>query len=226
LFTPKRESEETLALKDGSDNVLRTKEMSAVILAGGRSSRMGENKMLMPLGSTTVIGHLIKRVGPLFRETIIVTNEPEKYRHYPVRLTEDLICSQEKNSLTGIHTGLFTARSDFSLVMAGDMPFIRTGLLTYLCHIACDYDVTIPREEPHVQPLCAVYQKSCLPHIEKLLYAGRYKVIDFFSAVRVRYVDTAELLPYDAELISFFNVNTPTDYQRAQAMVIQEHKES
>ena len=200
-------------------------EMSAVILAGGRSSRMGENKLFLPLGNKPVIGHLIDTLNRVFSECIVVTDDPASYYSYPVRVTEDLIKCPQKNSLTGIHAGLTFARHQYCMVVAGDMPFIRESVLTYLCKLSDGYDVTIIREGEHFQPLCAIYHKNCLPHMEKLLFAKRYKILDFFPDVRIRYVDARELLSLDPELISFFNVNTPQDYEKALALMAQMTKE-
>ena len=198
---------------------MKPSKMSAVILAGGRSSRMGENKLLLPLGSRTVIGHLIHTLKQLFAEVIVVTDTPSLYRPFPVRVACDLIRSQQKNSLTGIHAGLTAAKHEYCMVVAGDMPFVMDDVISSLCGKCDGFDITIPREGEYFQPLCAVYHKNCLPHIEKMLAAGRYKIAGFFPNVRTHCVDTAELAFFDPDQISFFNVNTPQDYQRALAML-------
>lgn len=191
------------------------KQMSAVILAGGRSSRMGENKLLLPLGDKPLIGHLINTLNNLFVESILVTDHPHAYQGFAVRTTADLICCPEKNSLAGIHAGLVAASQDYCLVVAGDMPFICPDVLKYLANRCDGYDVTIIQEGVHFQPLCAIYHKNCIPYMEKLLRRNHYKILDFFPDVRVTYVDSAELLFLDPNGMSFFNVNTPVEYQKA-----------
>jgi molybdenum cofactor guanylyltransferase len=203
---------------------MHAKDMTAVILAGGKSSRMGEDKLLMPLGGKPLIGHVIDTVKPLFGEVVVVTGEPRDYASFPVRAVGDLIQCPQKNSLTGIHAGLRQARTPYVLVMAGDMPFIRPGLLQYLCSQADGYDVVIPREGDYLQPLCAVYHQNCVPYIEALLSREAYKVMGFFPDVRVRYVDDCLLRPYDPSLMSFININTPDDYLRAQNMLEMEER--
>jgi molybdopterin-guanine dinucleotide biosynthesis protein A len=198
---------------------MKTTEMSAVILAGGRSSRMGENKLLLPLGESTVIGTLLATLSGLFAECVVVTDHPDAYRDRPVRLAADIITGPQKNSLTGIHAGLSVSSGTYSFVVAGDMPFLAPGLVRCLAERCDGYDVVIPRQGGHFQPLCAVYHKNCLPHIAALLAGQKYKIIDFFPAVRVRSVDVAELVPCDRELLSFFNVNTPEDYRLAQELI-------
>ncbi|MBS4031851.1 MAG: molybdenum cofactor guanylyltransferase [Clostridiales bacterium] len=190
-------------------------EMAAVILAGGRSSRMGENKLLLPLGGSTVIGCLIHTLQDLFAEIIVVTDHPNAYLSMPVQVAGDVFPSPVRNSLTGIHAGLRVSSFNYNFVIAGDMPFVQPDLVRYLCELCEGYDVTIPREVQHLQPLCAVYTKNCLPHMEELLECGWYKIIDFFPGVRVRQIDTNALKVYDPELLSFFNVNNPEDYLHA-----------
>lgn len=198
---------------------MKTTEMSAVILAGGRSSRMGENKLLLPLGDSTVIGMLLTTLSKLFAECVLVTDHPDAYQSWSVKITADLICGPQKNSLTGIHAGLSVAANPYSLVVAGDMPFVAPALLSRLAELSGEDDVIIPRQGDHFQPLCAVYHKNCLPQIAALLARHHFKVLDFFPAMRVRHVDVAELQQYDRQLLSFFNVNKPEDYRLAQEIV-------
>ena len=178
--------------------------------------------MQLPLGSDTIIGRVINVISEQFAETVVVTDEPHLYAHKPVRTERDVFCCGEKNSLTGIHAGLVTAKHAYCMVVAGDMPFVRPELIRYLCELADGYDVTIPQEGKHFQPLCAIYHKNCLPYIEALLQVENYKVANFFTQAHVRYVDAVTLLPFDQELYSFFNINTSEDYQRAQIIMEKE----
>jgi molybdopterin-guanine dinucleotide biosynthesis protein A len=198
---------------------VKSRDISAVILAGGRSSRMVENKLLLPLGGSTVIGTLLSSLTSLFAECILVTDHPNAYRDWPVRLTADIVCGPQKNSLTGIHAGLTVSTKPYNFVVAGDMPFVAPDLIRCLAAQCNGYDVVIPRQGNHFQPLCAIYHKNCLPHIVAKLAEKHYKIIDFFPEVRVCSIDAAELVPYDRELLSFFNVNTPEDYRLAQEHV-------
>jgi molybdopterin-guanine dinucleotide biosynthesis protein A len=194
-------------------------DISAVILAGGSSSRMGANKLLLPLGQSTVIGSLVDRVCGLFTDCVVVTDCPADFRLLPVRLADDLIDCGVRNSLAGIHGGLSAAVHPYSFVVAGDMPFPVPALVRYLCSLRHGYDVVIPRQDVHFQPLFAVYHRNCLVHIENLLARGRYKIVDFLRHVRARQVDVSELRAFDPGLISFFNVNTPEDYLLAREML-------
>jgi len=193
--------------------------VSSIILAGGRSSRLGGNKLLLPLGESTVIGTLMNRLYGLFDEYILVTDRPGDFRQLPVRLAGDLNDCGVKNSLAGLHGGLSAAAYPYSFVVAGDMPFLSPGLARYLCSLRHGYEVVIPCQDGHFQPLCAVYHKNCLPYIERLLIARRYKVVDFLEQVRVHEVDVEDLRPFDPALASFFNLNTPEEYHQARGML-------
>lgn len=203
---------------------MKANEMAGVILAGGNSSRMGQNKLFLSLAGKPVIGYVIDRAITLFAETIVVANDQAAFSTFPVRVTGDVILCAQKNSLTGIHAGLSAASREYCFVLAGDMPFVKTELIEAFCTYADGNDVTIIREGRHFQPLCAIYHKNCLPHIENLLKQDHFKILDFFPHVKVRYVDIEELTPYDPERVSFFNINTPDEFRFAEKIATDLHK--
>ncbi len=171
---------------------------SGIVLAGGRSRRLGQDKALLPLpGGRTLIAHVVatdaERLGPL-----------------PARLVPDVF--PDGGALGGIHAGLAAAREVASVVVACDMPLLSPPLLRHLLALPRDYDVLMPRlADGQVEPLHAVYSKACAEPIRRQLAAGRRRIVGFFGDVRVRYIEEAELRSLDPELRSFFNVNTPAD---------------
>jgi molybdopterin-guanine dinucleotide biosynthesis protein A len=102
------------------------------------------------------------------------------------------------------------------------MPFLNLPLLRYICSLAYNYDVVIPRLEGWTEPLHAVYSQACLPPMARLLEQGKRKIIDFFPEVRVRYVEQQEIDRFDPRHLSFVNVNTPEDWQRVQNLLAQD----
>lgn len=193
-----------------------TEKMSAVILAGGGSVRMGVNKLLLPLGDSTVLGRVVNTLSKMFAECILVTDKPEEYRNLPVRIVPDRITGVPKSSMLGIHGGLCASSNRYNFVVGGDMPFLSPPLVRHLCSLAEEADLVIPREEPHYHPLGAVYNRDVIPVIEELLAQESYKITSLFKRVRVKFVDVNELRVYDDRLWSFFNINTPDDYIQAQ----------
>lgn len=200
------------------------KDTSAVILAGGKSSRMGSDKLLLPLGRRPVIAHVIEIVRPLFAECVVVTDHTEKYSSFGVRVVSDILTDLEKNSLAGIHAGLCAAKSRYALVLAGDMPFVRPEVLTALCRLCDGYDAAVPREGPHLQPLCAVYHRGCLGVMEEMISLRKYKISEALARLRVNYVDGGSLLRLDPDGMSFFNINTPKDYELAKNYLSKKEK--
>ena len=185
--------------------------VSGVVLAGGRSSRLGQDKALLSLpDGRSLIAHVVARLAPLVAEVVVVATDGERLGPLPARIVPDLF--PDGGALGGIYAGLAAAREARSLVVACDMPLLRPGLLRHLLALPRDFDVLLPRlADGQVEPLHAVYSKACLEPIRRQLAAGRLRIISFLGDVRVRYVEEAELRRFDPELRSLFNVNTPAD---------------
>ena len=183
--------------------------VSGIVLAGGQSSRLGMDKSFVNASGQPLIEHIIAKLTRLSDDVIIVTNSPENYKHLEAKLVGDIYPG--KGSLGGIYSGLRAATNAYSLVVACDMPFLDLNLLRYMILLACGHDVVIPRIGRFLEPLHAIYSKSCLEPIDRLLARGGLKIIDFFPEVRVRYVEESEVDIFDPQHLSFFNVNTPSD---------------
>jgi molybdopterin-guanine dinucleotide biosynthesis protein A len=192
-------------------------QFSVAILAGGKSSRMGVDKSFVPLLGQPMIEQILARVSGLGQaETILITNRPAAYAHLNLPVYTDVI--QEKGSLGGIYSALVHSQSDFTLVVACDMPFVNADLLRYMLTLCTGFDVTVPRTDGHPQGLHAVYRKTCLEPIHERLKADRLKVIGFYDSVQVRYLDEPEYLPLDPQKLSFQNINTPQELEAAQLL--------
>jgi molybdopterin-guanine dinucleotide biosynthesis protein A len=152
-------------------------------------------------------------------EVIIVTNSPQKYGHLEARLVGDIYPG--KGSLGGIYSGLRAARSEYGLVVACDMPFLDLSLLRYMILLSPGQDVVIPRIGGLTEPLHAIYSKQCLQPIERVLAGGGGRIIEFFPEVRVRYVEEQEIKLFDPQCLSFFNINTPADLEKARSLEVE-----
>ena len=191
------------------------------LIAGGKSSRMGRDKAFVPLGGKPIIAHILERTAALGQaETILITNRPADYAHLGLPMFEDIL--PEKGALGGIYTAIARSATPYTLALACDMPFVNARLLSYMLRLrdgnGGPWDVIVPRVEGHPQGLHAIYARTCLPPIREQLEAGRLRVIGFYDAVRVRYLDADEYAPLDPRGLSFFNVNTPEDLQIAEAL--------
>ncbi len=183
---------------------------------------MGTDKSFVGLLGKSLIEHIIERISDLGQEdTLIVTNRPDDYAHLGLPTNADVIPG--KGSLGGIYSALYHSRSDYTLVVACDMPFLNHALLHYITTLIDEsggpYDVIIPRVDDHPQGFHALYSARCLEPIRADLDADRLKVIGFHNRVRVRYIDPAEYEQFDPQGYSFYNINTPEDLEEARRLI-------
>jgi molybdopterin-guanine dinucleotide biosynthesis protein A len=191
--------------------------VSGVVLAGGKSRRMGGSpKALIPFGERPLIQHIVDALGSVLPDCLIVTNSPELYGFLGLPMVGDAF--PEGGSLGGIYSGLRAAPGEAAICVACDMPFLAPRLIAYLAGRAGEADVVIPEAAGELQPLHAVYSKACLPAMEHRLRAGRLKVVGFFDEVRVLRVPAETVAQYAVPELAFMNLNTPDDLARAGAL--------
>lgn len=193
--------------------------ISAIVLAGGQSSRLGIDKAFLLLDGQPLVARTVYKLSALSDDLIVVANNPTRYEPLamPARLVPD--DRPGEGSLMGIYSGLRVARYRYALVVACDMPFLNLSLLGYMLPLADGYDVVVPRLGGLLEPLHAIYGQACLPYMARLLERGRRQVIAFFNEVRVRYVEEPEIDRFDPLHLSFVNVNTPGDWERVQGLL-------
>jgi len=202
--------------------VAETNDISGIILAGGRSSRLGKDKVFEVIGKETLIERAVRQLAELdeLDELIVVTSERvapllDAFR-LRARIVKDVHIGQ--GPMGGLHAGLLAAGNDYSLVVACDLPFLNQGLLRYMIGLRRGYDMVVPRVSGMIEPLHAVYSKSCLPAIERRLNEGRSMVYSLLEGVRVRFVEQEEVEKFDPKRLSFFNINSTADIEKARAM--------
>jgi molybdopterin-guanine dinucleotide biosynthesis protein A len=195
--------------------------ITSVVLAGGESSRLGSDKALLQVKGQFLIERIVDRLRQLSEEIIIVADEVDKYEEFEAIVVSDVYPG--KGSLGGIYSGVKRASDSHSLVVACDMPFLNPSLLRYMQALAASYDVVIPRIGRNTEALHAIYSKECLPFIEEQLRRGDLRIIHFFPQVRVRYVEQEEIEVFDPRHLSFFNINSRADLQKAREMWSGEH---
>lgn len=188
---------------------------SAVILAGGKSRRMGRNKALLDFGGEPLVRRLYRILEEAFDEVLISANNAETYEFLGVPVVSDVY--DAGGSLAGVHAGLTQSRADSCFFVACDMPFVNIELVRYMGRFASDYDVVIPVSRNGLEPLHAFYSRRCVPHIERQLGEGNLKIIDFYHQVRIREVTVDETRECDPDELSYFNINTQEKYKLAVA---------
>jgi len=186
--------------------------VTAVILAGGNSTRMKSNKALLPYRGERFIERIYRQLADIFPEVILVTNTPEMYRFLPCRKVSDHFPGM--GSLAGIHAGLSQSTTPHIFVVACDMPDLNDALIRQLVVKADGNDVVIPESEGGMEPLHAVYGKGCLPAMEKTLSSGKRRIVECFDQLKVTVVSQEEISRIDPAFLSFRNINTPEEYFR------------
>jgi len=193
--------------------------MTSIILAGGKSSRLGRNKALQIIDGKSLIQRVVDRVGMLSTEIIIVTANGEAipcYSTVDVKTVADVY--PEKGPLVGIYSGLISTSSSRSLAVGCDTPFLSVSLLKYMTQMCSVYDVVVPRIKNKLEPLCAVYSENCSVPIQRLLEQNELRIDKLFAIVKVKYIEEDEINRFDPEHLSFFNINSQADLDRARKL--------
>lgn len=190
--------------------------ISGVILAGGKSSRMGTDKALLKLGPYYVIERIAGALRTMVDEVVIVTDRSKRYAKYGDRTISDIMPGH--GPLGGIHAGLVQAAHPWMLVTACDLPFISVPVARLMIECAADYDAVVPRYRGYAEPLYALYNKNCLEVMEQHLVRGQGKIRGLYDEIRVRYLEEEEMSLVEPHLKrAFINLNTPKDMLEAQA---------
>jgi len=191
------------------------KDMTGIILAGGKNSRMGINKAFLEIDGTRLIDNILAVYQKIFSEIIIVTNDPLSYTEFSdTVLVTDIY--KEKGALGGIYTGLFYATHDYSFIAACDMPFLNEDFIIYLAGQVGKHDIIVPELSEGFQPLHAIYSRNCLSHIKKLLIADKLKIVGFYKEVRLLSIPEEKIKPFNKDGRLFLNVNTRKDWEKEQ----------
>ncbi|MDP8202367.1 MAG: molybdenum cofactor guanylyltransferase [Candidatus Tenebribacter burtonii] len=185
-------------------------DITAVILAGGKNSRIQKEKSLIRIKGDHLIDKQVQLLGNIFENIIIVTSKDELRRKFP-----DLIIVEDEykncGPLGGIHAAMKHASTDSIFVFACDMPNLKTSIILQqvATYRSTTCDILVPRHREGIEPLHAIYSKTNLPFLEKCLVERRYSVRSFYNKVNAGYLNL------DAKHIdSFFNINTYADLKK------------
>jgi molybdenum cofactor guanylyltransferase len=190
-------------------------EITTFVLVGGKSTRMGTDKAFLELAGRTLLARTLDFAASIASPVKIV-GEPTKFARFgPV--VEDIY--HEHGPLGGIQAALASTAIELNLMLAVDLPFLRPEFLRYLTSCARESSavVTVPRALGGLQPLCAVYRRGFLAPAERSLRAGKNKIDALFAEVDTRVIDENELRKFGFGEEMFCNVNTPEDWEKAQA---------
>jgi molybdenum cofactor guanylyltransferase len=195
-------------------------DLTVAIMAGGQSSRMGQDKSFVPFQGRPLIEVVRERVAGLGAELVVITNKPDEYAHLGLPMYSDVYPNM--GPLGGIYTAVYHARHPYTLVVACDMPWLNRDLLDYMIGLRHQADIIVPRWDKFPEPLHAIYSKACLPPILAQLQSGQLKVVRFYGQVQVHFVDRPAIEQFDKDGRSFANLNTPEELSRAESGKLQD----
>ena len=179
----------------------------------------GADKAFLTVNGETVFQRTLHLLRRCFPEVVVVSNRPEKYRGFDIQVAADEFAG--KGPLAGIHAALGRIRLPYAFVVACDMPFASPEIL--LAELALlretGVDAVVPHSEGGMEPFHAVYRvETCLPHVQAAIQAGMRRADAWFGQANVRYMDGAEIHPYDPDGVAFFNINTPEELKEGEEL--------
>ncbi|MEE9429503.1 MAG: molybdenum cofactor guanylyltransferase [Melioribacteraceae bacterium] len=202
---------------------------TAIILSGGKSSRMGENKAKLLLNGETLIERTVKLCKSIFTKIIIITNSKNEYGDLDVEYFADIF--PNFGPLSGIHSGLANSKTENNFVISCDMPFVKSEIIKFLIDYKSSKEILLPKVKNNIYSLCGIYKKSCINKAEKLLRKAttenssdnslrknkktKVKLFDLINNLETDIIDVEQQSFYNKDL--FFNMNTNEDYEYVKA---------
>ncbi len=193
--------------------------LTSVILAGGRSSRMGRDKAFLPFKGKPFLRHILETLAPSSSQVIIVANK-DKSLYEPLwqDLDVDVLFLKDKNPYEGPLNGIATAaeyvKSDKVFLATCDTPVIKPEVINFLLKKLNSYESVVPVINEKLQPLNTVYKKLAITKAQSVFENGSKSLIAWIKKLNATYITEEDLKPYDPELITYNSLNTPEAYQR------------
>jgi len=191
--------------------------LSLVIQAGGKSSRMGRDKALMPFLGRPLIERVLDRIVHLADEVLITTNSPTEYRFLNIPLIPDKIPG--RGALGGLFTAIEAAQHPLVAVIACDLPFTNAEILSLAKRTLSDpnIDAAIPQTQHGLEPLHAVYRRvTCLPAIKAAIDADQWRMTSWHRDIKLHIISQSEIQHCDPDGLTFSNLNTPEAFEEAE----------
>jgi molybdopterin-guanine dinucleotide biosynthesis protein A len=193
---------------------------AGIVLCGGKSTRMGSPKALLPFGPETMLQRVVRLLGSVVTPIVVVSSREQALPLLPgyVRIARD--DREERGPLEGLRAGLsaLPASAEAAYATSCDVPLLVPGFVNLMIELLGDHDIAVMDIDGFPHPLSAVYRRSLLPHVEALLASDRLRPAYLFEAVRTRRVTPAEVASVDPDLLTLRNLNTPEDYRDALAL--------
>jgi len=202
---------------DGRGESTIVSSASAIILAGGRSARMGQAKATLRIGGMTLIERTIAELARVFDDIVVVAAPEAAAIELPALGAVTIVHDDDayQGPVGALARGLRAARHELAFACSCDLPMLRCDVAAWLMSLVGDRDAVIPQIGVRLQPLHAVYRRRCAGALDAMLARGEHRLSAIADAVNSRIVSEAEYRRADPDALSCFNVNTPEDYARA-----------
>ena len=187
-------------------------QLTAIILAGGNSSRMGEDKGLLDLNGIKMVEHVIKTLKEITDDIIIISNNLE-YKLFALPVFSDTISG--KGPIGGLYTGLSKSNSEKNIVISCDSPFVSSNFLKKLLSISKDFDVTVPSYNNRIHPIIGIYNQSILETLEEQINSDELKLMMAIEKLKYQIIEFSSN-DKDIDPKIFSNINTKEDLLKHQ----------
>lgn len=190
-----------------------------IVLCGGKSSRMGAPKALLPIGPEVMLQRVVRLLGQAVEPIVVVAAAEQELPELPADVIVVRDRREYRGPLEGLAGGLaaLPPQCEAAYATGCDVPFLEPRFVRRVLELLEDYDVAVPRTEGFSHPLAAVYRRRALPYVERMLAEDRLRAASLYDQVRTREISAAELADVDPELKTLRNLNQPEDYRAALA---------
>lgn len=190
--------------------------LTGIVLAGGKSRRLGTDKAQVTVGGRSIINRVMDALEGFCDEVLIAANDPAPYEILGLRIVPDE--EPGGGSVMGVYSALKVAANRFAFVVACDMPFLSRPFIEFMAGMDRDYDVLAPYVSGHIEPLHAIYSQACIPAMEKLIAGGDKKIINFYDDIKLVLIQEERVNRFSPDGLVFMNVNTPEDLEKARTI--------
>ena len=181
-------------------------QITGIILAGGKSKRMGTDKTLLKLNGVSLLERTIQNLQPVCTSLLISSNNP-KHKSFGHKIVPDEL--QDGGPIIGIYSCLKKSETDWNFVLSADAPFLEKEFIQHLISQTGKFDAIVPIHKKGNEPLIALYNKSSLPVIEKRIHSGNFKMYDLVEHLNTKFINAETWLEKYPKL--FHNINRPED---------------
>lgn len=192
------------------------KNITGIILAGGKSSRMGSDKGLVKINGKRFIEHILDALLPSVNEVIIIANN-DNYNNLGYKVIEDKI--KDCGPLGGIYTGLLNSQTESNIVVSCDIPFISSDLIKHILENMGRADMSVPLYKGNIEPLCAVYTKKTTDKIHSLIMNKEFKIQNVLRYFIIKEIHITKKLDFYNDLL-FVNINTPEELKQQKELAL------